>query len=443
MSELEKAVSLLTSSSSDQHIGTPDNASSIPTITSATPVQSADRTPCQDRGAKAWLTVLGAATLLFCCGQLTAFGVFETWYSEHQLSDVAPSTISWIGSIQLWILYFSGAFLGRIFDAYGPHVILIPGSILLVFSTMITSVCTKFYQFLIVQGLLTGLSYGMLFYPSFASISTHFTKLRATAVGIAIAGSGVGGVVFPIVFRQLFVRIGFGWTTRMSGFILLVLCIVGNTTITSRLPSQRKFISPLPDARILRDTPFVLLVLGCFFVNFGLFIPFTYVSNYSVTHGIPSSTSFYIVSAMNGGSVVGRIVPALVADCIGRFNIAAPSALLMALLALVFWTFARSLVPIIAFAVLYGCFAGAFLAMQIPCVTQISDMKEVGTRIGVLYSVASFAVLAGGPTAGAVLQAGGGSYIGMVMLCGMLNLIGSLLILWSKMRVNRRMFARV
>lgn len=30
------------------------------------------------------------------------------------------------------------------------------------------------------------------FYPSFASISTHFLKLRATAVGIAIAGSGVG-----------------------------------------------------------------------------------------------------------------------------------------------------------------------------------------------------------------------------------------------------------
>ena len=107
MSEVEKTLSLITSSSSDHHIGTPDNASSIPTITSETAVQPSDYTLCQDRGAKAWLTVLGAATLLFCCGQLTAFGVFETWYSEHQLNDVAPSTISWIGSLQLWILYFS------------------------------------------------------------------------------------------------------------------------------------------------------------------------------------------------------------------------------------------------------------------------------------------------------------------------------------------------
>ena len=33
--------------------------------------------------------------------------------------------------------------------------------------------------------------------------------------------------------------------------------------------------------------------------------------------------------------------------------------------------------------------------------------------------------------------------MGMVGLCGMLNIGGSLLILWSKCRVNNRLFARV
>ena len=60
-----------------------------------------------DGGPKAWLTVFGAALMLFCCGQLTAFGVFETYYAQHQLKGMSPSTISWIGSLQLWILYFS------------------------------------------------------------------------------------------------------------------------------------------------------------------------------------------------------------------------------------------------------------------------------------------------------------------------------------------------
>ena len=60
-----------------------------------------------DKGLKAWLTVFGGALMLFCSGQITAFGVFETYYAQHQLRGVSPSTISWIGSLQLWVLYFS------------------------------------------------------------------------------------------------------------------------------------------------------------------------------------------------------------------------------------------------------------------------------------------------------------------------------------------------
>ncbi|KAI0369439.1 MFS general substrate transporter [Pilatotrama ljubarskyi] len=396
-----------------------------------------------DGGFKAWLTVFGAVLALFCCGQLTAFGVFETWYAENQLRDLPASTISWIGSLQLWILYFSGGFLGRIFDAYGPRVILIPGSIVLVVSTMLTSVCMQYYQFLLVQGLLTGLSYGMLFYPTFASISTHFRRYRATAVGIAIAGSGVGGVVFPIMYRHLFSAIGFGWAVRASGFLCLALCTISCVTITSRLPPGRKNAKVIPDAAVVRDTPFVLLVAGCLLVNFALFIPFVYLADYAIYREISSGTSFYIISAMNAGSIFGRIAPPFLADTVGRFNIVVPTTFLMGLLALVFWTFAKSLMAIVLFAVVYGCFSGAFLAMQIPCIAQISNIGEVGTRIGILYSVASFGVLAGGPAAGAVLRGDGGSYTGMIVLCGVVNILGSLLLLWSKCRVNPRLFARV
>ncbi len=55
----------------------------------------------------------------------------------------------------------------------------------------------------------------------------------------------------------------------MSGFLVLVLCTIGNVTITSRIRPGGNSIPPLPDAKIIRDTPFLLLVAGCFFVNFG------------------------------------------------------------------------------------------------------------------------------------------------------------------------------
>ena len=59
-----------------------------------------------DGGWRAWLTVLGSFLALMCTfGQLNSFGTFQSWYSDHQLSNLAPSTISWIGSAQLWVFF--------------------------------------------------------------------------------------------------------------------------------------------------------------------------------------------------------------------------------------------------------------------------------------------------------------------------------------------------
>lgn len=68
----------------------------------------ADNSIFPDGGARAWLTVFGAFLALFCTfGQLNSFGTFQAWYAEHQLHGLPPSTISWIGSLQLWVFFFS------------------------------------------------------------------------------------------------------------------------------------------------------------------------------------------------------------------------------------------------------------------------------------------------------------------------------------------------
>jgi nitrate/nitrite transporter NarK len=59
-------------------------------------------------GAKAYLTVFGAFLALFSTfGQMNSFGTYQTWYKAHQLHHLPPSTISWIGSLQLWVFFFS------------------------------------------------------------------------------------------------------------------------------------------------------------------------------------------------------------------------------------------------------------------------------------------------------------------------------------------------
>ena len=112
--------------------------------------------------------------------------------------------------------------------------------------------------------------------------------------------------------------------------------------------------------------------------------------SYAIDHGVSSNTAFYTLAVLNAGSILGRIAPAYLSDACGRFNILAPSAFFTGLSTLVFWTFAKSIVPIMMYAAVYGFFSGAFNGLIVPCIAQISDIREIGMRIGMLYSVLSF-----------------------------------------------------
>lgn len=68
----------------------------------------------------------------------------------------------------------------------------------------------------------------------------------------------------------------------------------------------------------------------------------------------------------------------------------APSAFFAGLCTLVFWFFARNTLEIMLYAAIFGFFSGAFNALIIPCIAQISDITEIGVRIGMLYSIISF-----------------------------------------------------
>lgn len=133
-------------------------------------------------GWRANLTVLGAfIALFFSFGQMNAFGTFQAWYAGHQLQHLPASTISWIGSLQLWAFFFSvcafcssrfrfynnfrllqGALIGRLFDAHGPKGLMIAGTICYIGSMMLTSVCREYYQYILCQGVLFGLGVGLL-----------------------------------------------------------------------------------------------------------------------------------------------------------------------------------------------------------------------------------------------------------------------------------------
>ncbi|KAM6493808.1 Major facilitator superfamily domain containing protein [Amanita muscaria] len=422
MADVEKCGHSQDMPSSGSHTSERDSTtvgSYSPKLFSSIISSAVEPVPVQPKdGWRANLTVMGSFLAFFCTfGQMNAFGTFQSWYTAHQLQHMPPATISWIGSLQLFFFFFLGGFIGRLFDAYGPFFLMISGTALYLLSTICTSFSTRYYQFILSQGMLFGISIGLLFYPSIASISTHFSKYRATAVGIAAAGSSVGGVVYPIVLQYLFRKFGFPWAVRICGISSTFLCGVATLTVSS-LPSQTK-LGPILGTSIIKDTKFLFLSAGSCFVALGLFIPFFYIIDYTKYITGDPQVSFLVLAIMNAGGVLGRVLPAYLSDAIGRFNLLVPCAFLAGLSCLVLWTFAYSLPLVFVFATSYGFFSGAFISVINPCVAQISELHELGTRIGVLYSLISFPSLFGGPIAGAILVKDKDSYQYVAIFSGL------------------------
>ncbi|EIW81585.1 MFS general substrate transporter [Coniophora puteana RWD-64-598 SS2] len=400
------------------------------------------------------ICVAGSFLALFASfGQMNAFGTFQTWYADHQLAHLEPSTIAWIGSMQLWTFFFLGGIVGRAFDVYGPMPLMVGGTVSMLASMLATSFATEFYQYFLAQGLLFGISMALLFYPPLSAISTLFRRYRATALGIASAGSGIGGVVYPILYQHLFRQIGFAWGVRAAGLLSICCCLVAVLAVKSDPPPKRNTDKGgLFQKCTISDRPFVLLVIGSAFVALGLFSPFFYLADYvqnfiQSTPSLSTSTSaisvFYVLSVINAGGTLGRIIPALLSDALGRFNLLAPSAFLAGLSCLVFWMFANSILASMLFAAVFGFLSGAFISLITPCVAQISEKREIGTRIGVLYSMLSVPSLLGGPIAGTLIQRGHGSYEDMIAFAGAVIMVGSLFIFWAKLSIDRRVLATV
>ena len=65
-------------------------------------------------------------------GITNTYGVFQTYYELEVLRDSTPSAISWIGSIQAFLLMLVGALTGPVYDAGYFRELLWGGSFFLV-----------------------------------------------------------------------------------------------------------------------------------------------------------------------------------------------------------------------------------------------------------------------------------------------------------------------
>ena len=125
-------------------------------------------------------------------GFTLSYGAFQAYYKSDLLSSASPSAISWIGTVQAWLLIFFGVLSGPLFDLGYFRVMLVAGNFLVVFGIMMLSLSTQYWQVFLSQGICMGLGAGLLYIPSLALVGIWFDKKRAIALGIVMSGIAVG-----------------------------------------------------------------------------------------------------------------------------------------------------------------------------------------------------------------------------------------------------------
>lgn len=209
-------------------------------------------------------------------GWLNSYGIFEQYYSTQLGLDL--SAISWMGSIQVCFLALIGAFSGRMFDAGYFRTLITTGSFLQVLGVFMASLATKYWQLFLAQGVCAGLGAGLIYCPILSCIATYFAKKRALAVALVTSGSAVGGVIYPLIAQQLTSKVGFPWTMRVMGFVMMFNAAVIVTFARARLPPRPS--GPLVEWAAFKELPYTLYTAGIFFLLLGVYLIYSYVSHF-------------------------------------------------------------------------------------------------------------------------------------------------------------------
>ena len=289
---------------------------------------------------------------------------------------------------------------------------------------LIADVCLEaYYQFILGFSILGGLSASAVYTPSAACITHWFLKKRGLATGIATTGGGIGGIIFTNVFGILSNNIGFPWTIRILGFIFLASLMVSLLTLEARLPPSPSAGSKI-DIRALKEPVFTMTSIAVIFAEIGLIVLVTYYPSYAQSHGITGALSYQLMTIMSATSIFGRVIPGVLADILGRFNVMFGTCAICTILSFGLWfTAGNDRACILAFAALIGFWSGPAISLTPVCVAQISKTESYGKRFGTTIALMAFALLVAIPVAGEILKGQNRGtveteYSGLIGFCG-------------------------
>ncbi|RSM20622.1 hypothetical protein CDV31_000600 [Fusarium ambrosium] len=362
----------------------------------------------------AWVCVLGS----FLCltptfGFMQSLGTVQSYLSLNQLKDYSEGEVGWISGMFLFLSLVFNLQVGPLFDVHGPNIIGPVGAVLYVAIFIFMAECKTYWQFMLCLGVFGSIGAAMTMVVAVAIVGKLFIRRRGLAMGIALAGSSVGSVVFPIIFRYTFPDLGWKWSMRIMAFISAGLLIPGMLCFIpfNKLHGITSDGQPRPKSSALnlaafKSPAFSFVTAGLFMLEFSIFSIAGLLPSISTRAGFTPEDGYTLLAIIGSTSTFGRIIPGLIGDRIGHFNVLLISmAFTILFMGVMFVPFGTTSAPVLyTWSGLWGFGSGSFLSITPVCMGKTCETKDYGRCYGTMNCVISFALLIALPTSGSMLD---------------------------------------
>ncbi|KAF2003840.1 MFS general substrate transporter [Amniculicola lignicola CBS 123094] len=382
-------------------------------------------------GIEGWMTVAGSFLVYYSSfGIINSFGFFQDYYQTEFLKTTSPSTIAFIGTLQIALMNSLSSVSGALCDRHGIRYLYIGSGVGTAGALLALSFSRPgaVWQVFLSQGLLMGCTIAFGAQPALTVAGQHFKKRRALAMGVVSAGTAAGGVAFPIMFAKLMPIIGFGWCLRLAA-VKTLLCYGIALWISTSKPAGKAMLNgwtSLLDFKGFLDCRYSVLSAAAWTTQLGIWTPYFYTEAYCAIVYPNTPLRGYMLPLTNATSLFGTIIGGLMGDRVGRLNLLWPMTLISGILSLTMWYLAPTVEVLIAYVCLYGLCTGFYVALLPPVIGQISPDEKLGARIGSFYTLVATAGLIGNPIGGALIkEKTKEGYVGLILYSGCTMIVGA------------------
>lgn len=372
--------------------------------------------PTSELDSAAGWVVVGATFL----STFTIFGVaysFGSFFGSMADEFGSPrSEIALFFSITTFLYFGFGVVTGRISDRIGPRPVLLVGTVCMVIGLLLTSRVQSLWVGYLTYGIGVGIGVACGYVPMVATVGLWFERRRSAAMGVAVAGIGVGTLVVAPIAELSIER--YGWRQTYVLMAIGSALLMGLVMIGAKQPTgsaSQSDVVPLLDV-IRGSRAFLLMYLATVSLVFSLFIPFVFLGDYLDENNIDGSAGL-LVGAIGLSSVLGRLGLGALAAKLSPIRLFQGSFLVVSLSFLIWLAAGSSYGLLLVFAIVLGVAYGGFIALAPAVAADIFGPVGLGGLLGALYTAAGVGGLIGPPAAGELIDRFGYSPMLVAALC--------------------------